>query len=232
MTLSTAKKAELFDRLAAAYAQPSFGALPKREIDLLVFSLLYEVGFFGNSPGMQAISRQLRIPISKAKALFYEMQLRDKACDESWFHDAFLRTLKTSRVFIEKSASRDAGRIELGVENPLLRSELESRIKKLQGYPDYSFNREILKIDFESFSALMSQVAKDQKQDIEAAIIAALKSKNSKQPKLLSWQELMNEFLKAVAKESGKQVADLSLGMLTGGVSSITQAVNHLLNIT
>jgi hypothetical protein len=159
------------------------------------------------------------------------MQLRDTACDELWFRNAFLSALQATRISVEKFAGRESGRLELGIEDPLLRTELEARIKKLKGYPDYSVNREILKIDFATFSALLEQVASDKKKDIEKAIITVLKSKDIEQPKLISWQDLMNEFLRATVQESGKQIADLSLGLLTGGATSIIQAVKRLLNV-
>lgn len=62
------------------YMQPSFGALPKKEVDLLVYRLMFDVGYANSEMlDFQAVSRELRISPARAKALYYDAQLRSES---------------------------------------------------------------------------------------------------------------------------------------------------------
>ena len=175
----------------------------------------------------QSISRSLRIPISKVKSLIYETQLRDNQYDQSWFLRELALVLRTARLAVSKSTLH----IKLAIENPMLRKELESKIKKLNGFADYSFNNEILKFDCETYGLLIKEIIATPSEQV--ALENALKSAiNKKTTEIISWKELVNEFLKNAASSAGENVMDLTFGYLSGGASLFAKSMKEILNQT
>ena len=222
VVVSERERARLLDEFLARYCSPVFGGLSKREVDLLVFGLLIQTRQVDLSGGQQSISRFLRTPISKVKSLIYETQLRDEHCNDSWFRREVIKLLQNARL----SGSKAEKSIKLGIENPMLRKELEAQIKELNGIADYSFNSDILQIDSEIYALLLRELISDvsEQSKLESALRSALKSKGEE----LSWKELLNELLKGAAHEVGSQVVDLTFGYFTGGLSAFTKSVKKV----
>lgn len=221
--VSEHERARLLDGFLDRYCSPVFGGLSKREIDLLVFGLLIKTKQIAMDESQQNISRSLRIPISKIKSLIYETQLRDENCNNSWFRSEVIKLLQNARL----SGSKTEKYIKLGIDNPMLRKELEAQIKELNGIADYSFNSDILQIDIEIYTLLLNKLISNvsEQSKLESALRAALKSKGNE---LVSWKELLNELLKGAANEVGSQVVDLTFGYFTGGVSMFTKSVKKI----
>lgn len=224
LTASTPEHAKLLDVFLRNYCTPCFGGLAKREVDLLVFRLLIQAKQIDLESSQQSISRFLRIPISKVKSLIYETQLRDDRCDENWFRNEVLKVLQTARLSVSKTGAY----IKLEIDNPMLRKELESKVKQLNGFADYSFNSDILKIDFEIYGFLIKKIVTDPSEQLklEKALRTAI---NAKGTELLNWKDLVNEFLKTAAKETGEQVIDLTFGYLSGGASMFINSAKKLI---
>jgi hypothetical protein len=221
----TNNRTEFAEKFLDAYLSPCFGSLSKKEIDLLVFGLLMESKEIDISKGLHSVSRQLRIPITKVKTLLYEKQLRDKGCDDEWFRKEIAEALKRTRFHIDGKKQE----ILLCIENPMLRKELESTIKLLNSFADYSFNSEILRLDFEVYPLLLAKIMSDkvEQKKLEDALKVAL---NKAKDDPISQQELYREFLKGVAKKTGEEVADLSFTALTGGANKFLSLAKNLLS--
>lgn len=58
------------------YAKPAFGALPKREIDLLMLEAMVRIGCLDSEPSLYQLIQLLRVSRSKARSLVYERDLR------------------------------------------------------------------------------------------------------------------------------------------------------------
>jgi hypothetical protein len=220
----------LLNGFLAAYCATCFGGLTKREIDLLVFQLLIKTEQILLTDGQQNISRTLRIPISKVKSLIYETQLRDDSCNANWFRTETLKTLQTARLW----ANKTEGHIKLSIDNPMLRKELESKIKQLNGFADYSFNGDILKIDFDIYAELLKilVIDPDDLQQLEKTLRDALKNEKAELP---HWKDLVNAMLMGAASKTGEKAVeitiDLSLGFLTGGSTVLLQTLKKLISI-
>ena len=85
-------------RIFEAYLEPSFGAMPKRDIDLLLFSELCNLGVLSKSDLFDVISK-LKITRQKARNLIYESQLR--AVENINMHDELCELL--SKPIVEKA---------------------------------------------------------------------------------------------------------------------------------
>lgn len=218
------------DGFLDAYVARGFGALPKKEIDLLVFTLMTQGGAFGQSgPDIQQISLALKIPANRVKTLVYEMGLRSgQANEDSWFRERLFHVVHTTRFIPSQS------RIEFGVEDPLLRSEIEGRLKRKGHFPDYSFSKDILKIDLEGFGLLLSMALDENEQKaITAELIKKGIGKDSGENSPPLFKSAVRGFVLAVAKGAGDQISrncvDLSFDFLTGGSTLISGAIKTML---
>lgn len=212
-------KAVLLEKFLVAYRTPSFGALPKREIDLLVMNLLFKTQVIDENDSDQKISRQLFVAESKVRALRYELDVRNQALDDKWIKRELIAALEKASVF----TAQDQGRIALHVRRPLLRKEIEDLLAKDNSFADYSFNRDLLILRAEAFGKLLDYALEDkQRQQIEKNLQEALKQKKSSE---IDWTALLGEFLMSAAKSSGKAAGEKVVGaiaaLLTGGISEI-----------
>lgn len=212
----------MFDKFIAEYCAHSFGALPKKEIDLLVFRLMRESGRIEPDADIQEISRQLMVPVSKVRSLLYDLQLRDKnANGENWFRTQILTVLKNARVKLYNGEPA----IWVVIESPLLRKELEARAKRKASFVDTSFNRELLKLDMAMYARLLEEIAPNECKNIQKAALKNQQQTNPKATTPLLEEALrifVTEFASSGGKEAGKKMAgiaiDLSFGLLTGGM--------------
>jgi hypothetical protein len=143
------------------YLDPAFGALPKAEIDLLVFHMLYETGLVDADTPQYDIARQLRITPSRVRALTFQRELRDAQQTDDALKVRLVKCLTTTRFVREDSSTR----IVFGVEDPLLQADLTARLKKLMETPDYSFNREIVIVSSSAFPDLLNELLTDEQKE-------------------------------------------------------------------
>ena len=139
-----------------AYFALGFGTLSKKEIELLVFKLLHDADALPVSVGagnrLQQTSVKLKIPVARVRALTYEMQLRAGIVSAAWFREKLLDAIRTTRF---KRISEHNEYIEFGVEDPMLRAEIEGRLKQEGRFPDYGMAREILHLGLDDFAFLI-----------------------------------------------------------------------------
>ncbi len=188
------------------YLTPAFGSLTKSELDLLVFSLLHEVGYFRPSDSQYDIARRLRLTPTRVRSLTMQMQLRDTSQTETSLVARLVDCLSTARFV------KDGAMISFGVEDPLLSADIAARLKSLGAITDSSFNREIVKIPRDAFADLVGTLLPpDRRETVRKALIQAGVPDGS-------WKGVLRGALaKAAAKLAGtageeavKEVQDLA----------------------
>lgn len=222
-----ADKTKTLDRINLSgflreYLVRGFGLMPKREIDITIFSELLAQGHFGDDPNHYEISRILKIPESKVAGLLYEADLRRVGSDE----DAWIRAqLASHRTPVQNVQTK--GVVKIYVANKLLRSCLEARVVSLGGVPDLSSSPRVFVVDHQTFGRLLENILTDeQAKSLKAAMIKvkaiALRSD-------MSLGALTATFLSAVAKEGGKRVYDLPSFFFDGGIGKMTKSLVNTL---
>jgi hypothetical protein len=103
----------------------------------------------------------------------------------------------------------------------LLKIEIEKFFREKGFIVDYSFNKEILKLDLEGFEALLLSVLKQE--DIQK-ILNIVNAKNEEEIKNLLKIGLEN-FVKGASNQAGKRFVNLGFSILTNGVSSIVEFI-------
>lgn len=145
---------------------PAFGALPKRETDLLVLEALISIGYLDSNPELYALVRRLRTTKSRARALIYERELRQR-------DNADLDELV--RVALRKPLLQKQGEVFcIEIENPLVADHVRALLKEVGHASDGSFSPSLIRISLEAAAALIERmVEKAERSALKKALVAA-----------------------------------------------------------
>lgn len=169
--------------LVESYMATAFGALPKSEIDLLVFTLLVQSKVLDPNGAVFAVARTLNVTPAKARSLIFQYQLRHVS--EADTDKEVLLALTNARYW------KEASNIAFGVESPLVRAALAARMREHGVFADVSLSGEILKVTPTQFgeilasllpSDVLKEVSKKLKKEgvAESAIRKAIKAHGAK----------------------------------------------------
>lgn len=181
------------------YNRRGFGSMNKNDFEVLIFNLLKKYGSLHKLSNHE-ISLSLQIPETKVKRLSYESDLRYGNLTDEDIREEFFKIVLKSKL------KGHLNKIEFIIENKFIRSSIDAQLKKLGHFSDSSFNTEVIKVNLESFAALLEHYYPEKA--IQAILEkASLELDNSK----LSNKELLHTFLKSIASEAGKKTVELAI---------------------
>jgi len=208
--LDDPERAQTFARdFLRRFVSPAFGALSKTEVDILVFGLLVEAGAIEPRSQVYEIARDLNVTPAKARNLLFQWQIRNLGEGDA-ITDDLVTALRTVRF------GKDGDLLSFGVESPLLREELRSRLKKLGIFADASFASEMIRLPTAHFVEFLDDLmsAKD-KRAVRKALVADKRLKDR------SFKALVITVLKAVATKLVGKAADDIADQVTGLVKAL-----------
>jgi len=171
------------------YLNPAFGALPKRENEIIMFQVLQDLEIFDNNPDLYSMLASLRVTRSKARTLLYESNLR-KDVD---LEEELLEILKNPILL------KDNDKVCLEIDNPLLIDHLKHVLKELRHITDGSFSPDLVKLTPEAYKKLLNKkFSKISKKDLKKALVECGAAKELTAKSLIS----------GVLKKVGKKIAD------------------------
>lgn len=154
MDVETIKKPKEFLReFLDEYLSDGFGAKTKREIDILLMSLLMKHAGLADKSN-QELSIMLQTPTSRIKGLRYEARLKYPP-EPEYVKREFLYLLTRSQFDFEK------GKIIFAVEDEFLRQAIQGELKAKGMFADTSFNTEIVKIDRKALEEVIRELYDD-----------------------------------------------------------------------
>ncbi len=154
--------AELLER----YLDPAFGALPKKEIDLLILNTLQSLGYVSDEPTLYDLVSRLRVTRSKARNLLYDTELRRLDTEAL---DGKLR-IALKRPIMQKQAEL----FVLEIENPLVIDHLRARLQHLGHATDGSFSPSLVKVSLDALVALLEDyLSESQQEQARRALVRA-----------------------------------------------------------
>ena len=152
------------------YTQPAFGALPKRETDILIFEVMLTLGLLPEDASVYDLITDLRITRAKASQLLFDSAIRkfdenpellnskvvEALCDARFHHDA-------DKYFI------------LEVEDPMVNASLKERVRKAGNISDSSFNAALIRLTLDAVADLVADLLpEDRQDDVKAALVLSL----------------------------------------------------------
>lgn len=160
---TAAQKADALAALLSGALDPALGALPKRELELLILEALIAIGYLDTEPKVYDMVQRLRITKSKARSLLYDRELR-RLDDESL--DAMaIGALKKPLLQSQGYA------IALEIENPYLADHIRNRVTNLGHVSDGSFSPTLIRLSASAAAALVdSYLDKDERKKVEKAL--------------------------------------------------------------
>ncbi len=161
-----AHQAEVLSKLLERFLSPAFGALPKREIDLMFLDALEELEVINKEPSIYELVQKLKITRSKARSIFYERELRriDTSELDNRIRDALKKPLlqKQGELFV------------LELDNPLVIEHLKYRISQLGYATDGSFSSSLVKLSVDALVVLVESIMdKSQQKVVKSALVKA-----------------------------------------------------------
>lgn len=226
MIISDKDKEKLAEDLLKHYLERGFGAMSKREIDVLMMHLIIKYADISDKSNYE-LSMMFKITETKMKNLKLEAQLHYQEDSDAYIKKEFLELLKVSKLKIDSPQNW----IILSVENTYLKLAIEAKLKKNGNFADYSFNRELLKIEQSAFIELLEQFY--DKDELEK-FVKETKKIASKQDEI-NFKSLMKIFLENFSEQAGKEMAGASIELgkvfISGGVSSISALASNVIKI-
>ena len=134
--------------ILAGALNPALGALPKRELELLVLEALVMVGYLDSEPMVYDMVQRLRITKSKARSLLYDRELR--RLDTSDLDEMAIEALKKPLLQSQGYA------IALEIENPYLADHIRNRVNSLGHVSDGSFSPSLIRLSASAAASLVN----------------------------------------------------------------------------
>lgn len=133
-----------------AFLDRGFGALPKRELELLVFDLLCQTTEYRGKSNYE-ISNLLKIPESRVKTLRLASALKYRHLRPEAVLAGVVARL-TAHGQVPEIAN---GKIEISLEDPVEHREMVHFLKGLGQHAEYTFNSEVVRVSPSALFELM-----------------------------------------------------------------------------
>lgn len=174
------EKQEFSERFIQLYLSMGLGSLPKREIDLFVFHFLTKSSDCCGKSNYE-LANYFGVPEPRIKALRLNSALRHKDINPR----AVLRHIVDRIIHSEQYASLSDGKIEISLEDPIEKRELENFLKLRGHHAEYTLNSEVLKITAGRLLELIMEHADRANEEFEQ-IIRAHVADNAVSERILS----------------------------------------------
>lgn len=155
-------------RFLGEFTRPAFGSLPKREIELIVFQVLNEIGALRKDASLYDLMTDLRITRAKASGLVFDSEVRKFGDDTSQLDSQIIEALITTRF------AKDGDFFILEVQNPFLNAHLKDRLQRLNHISDTSFNSAIVRMPLSAVTDLIESLVETERlEQVRLALVAA-----------------------------------------------------------
>lgn len=194
--------------LLDAALTPAFGALSKRELDLLLLGALIDTGFLVSSPELYDMMAALKITRGKARALLFDRDMRRLTPDQ--LDDMLRRVLEIPRV------QSQGHTLVLEVDNPALLERARELVRRLGHTSDGSFSGSHIRLSEDAAVALISHlVPQETKDDVVKALASSGVITDTSFEGVV--KGVLSTAAKKVAGDAGEAVAD-EVGSFLAGV--------------
>lgn len=163
---TNAQKERALARVLEGALEPALGALPKRELELLILEALIEIGHIHHDPKVYDLVQKLRITKSRARALIYDRELRRQ--DEGSLDVMAVTALKRPMLQAQGYA------IAMEIENPYLADHIRNRVASLGHVSDGSFSPALIRLSASAAAALVdSYLSADDQKKVKKVLVKA-----------------------------------------------------------
>lgn len=163
------------DFLCQEYLTPTFGSMPKSEVDLAVFTHLHKLKFVDAEGPVFQVARLLKITPARARGLVLKWQLRAE-----WPEDELKRLLASALA--DGCYDVEGNTLWFAIQSPLLREYLLSVLDSARVVADTSFRPTVVKMPFQALAALLETYLTAEEKDEILALVEAKEKVASGEP--------------------------------------------------
>lgn len=223
-SLSETEAKSILNQLFLEFSKPAFGAIPKREIDLLIYRMMYKAGVIASDASQYDIMIGLRITKSKVRNLEFERCVRHDQNNQEL--DKQLRSLLCDSA----GFAIDGNYVAISTENPLLQAHLKEKLRLLRHLSDASFDPSIVRLKPDALSELICSLADD---DRKKELIAKLQKEGVIEDTSLSGiisSALKHQMARLAGDAAGKAVGNLVSNILGDAFKTAGQQIFDLIS--
>lgn len=213
--LESGEVSRVFKELLKEYIKPAYGAMSKRDFDIMLFMKLQELDVIAKTPEIYDVVSSLKVTRAKARNLIYESKLR--ASTENDLENE-LKELVSSPIL------KDGDKVSLEIGNPYLADYLRSKLRSLNHITDGSFSNELLKMAADAYTDLFISLLPDGRKDIEKALIRSGAEKDT------SLKSIVKSIVEKLAKKALGDIGDAVVGNVSDYLKPIIEG--QITNIT
>lgn len=196
----------LLAHFLTAYCTPAFGTLPKREVDLLVYGMLQDCGALGAAPSLYDLMTDLRISRTRARALLFDLQIR-----QAESHARLQEQVKT--VMLNDSYFRDHNWFVLEVENPLVQAHLREICRRAHVVTDASFSASIVRLPVSGLAhVLAAMLSEDQQDAVKRGLYRTGKLQDKSLPGIL--RSALGDLARKFVGKAAGELTDGAVGVI------------------
>ena len=199
------------------YLQNGFGIMNKGELEVLIFHL-FRVDKSFNCKSIFEISRELHISETKVRKLIYDADLRYGQTDDKFIKNEFFHCLTLAKFH------SDNNMILFPIDNKVVRSAIDDKLKSLGYFSDTSFNRDIFSIHIEALVALVDSYYDEtvKKTVLNKCEKIIRKSKNDK----LTFRQLIRELILGACDGVGKISLQYIFTVLSDNQNNVSELIS------
>lgn len=205
------------DEFIRIYLQNGFGMMTKGELEILIFHLLRR-DVFSDHQSIFEISRTLHLPETKVRKLIYEADLRYGNISDTYVRDKFFACLNSANF------QTNNNKIEFPLEDKLVRSAIDDKLRSMGYFSDTSYNRDVFSIHIEAFVALIDvYYPASTKNEVLKKCKGVVKNTQN-----ISFKDILKEFLYGASRKAGEIAASTIFGALSGGITEISTLITQI----
>jgi hypothetical protein len=208
------------------FASPAFGAIPKKEIELLMLEALVQIGYLDSEPSLYHLIQLLRVSRSKSRSLVYERDLR--RLGKTQLDELPRRSLVSPHIL------KQGDLFCLEIENPLVVDHLKDKLQQLGFATDGSFSPSLVRLSRDAFNALIVDcVPSGNQMAVRAALVAAGAPDGTFGGVIKGvLVKLGGKFADSAGEEIAGNISEYLEPILSGATSEITSRVSELFRDT
>lgn len=221
--LDDSERREILEFILEGFSTPSFGSMPRKEMELLMLEALVKVRYLDTDPTLYQLTQRLRVTRAKSRSLIYERDLRRLDAAKL---DQLLQSVIT-KPLMQKQGELFC----LEIENPLLIDHLKHRLGQLGHAMDSSFSPSIVKLTLDAFNALVvDAIPQERRASIKDALVAAGAADESFSGLIRGvLVRLGGRFADSAGEALGENISDYLAPLLSGAGSEMTSRISKLL---
>ena len=134
-----------------------YGSIPKKELDLLLFGILYNNNYYDGKSNYE-ISLELMISEARLDNLLYDMKLRQK----EW---QTIDAEELSKLISNFTFNKENGKFLISIPDKFTKNAIISKLGEEKIIYDFSFNDKLLNLDAQQYANILSLYLSEQQKD-------------------------------------------------------------------